>query len=133
MRLSYIRRQGEITMTETQAMEQIGMIPDAKSVFGKRYKQWLKLCEELRQVNSVKGSLEVESKRLNKLLTEMWADVDAKKVDDSEFTAQLVSSQSSSIKRDLLLENGVPASVIVASTETKPYQFVRIDTTKVVR
>lgn len=120
-------------MTETQAMESIGMVPEAKSVFGKRYKQWLKLAEELRQVNEVKAGLEAESKRLNKLLQEMWADVDAKKVEDGEFTAQLVSAAHSSIKKDLLLEAGVPASVIVASTKTKPYQFVRIDTKKVVR
>lgn len=112
---------------------EIETLPNAQSIFGKRYQKWLKLCEELRQINEVKAGLEAESKRLNKLLQEMWADVDVKKVEDDEFIAQLVSSQSSSIKKELLLENGVPASVIASSTETKPYQFVRIDTKKVVR
>lgn len=111
---------------EAEAKVDLGVIPDAKEVFGRRYKTFIGLVEELRSANEVKRQAEAESKRLNGLLQEMWADCEAKTVTDDRVKITLVSSSNSHVSKEKLLELGVPATVIRDATTIKAYQYVLV-------
>jgi len=109
---------------------EIGVVPQAQEVFGRRYNKFADLVEELRQVNELKKSAEEDSKRLNKELQLMWADCEQKTVLDGGTRITLVQSSSSSINKVDLLELGVSADVILKATRVSNYEFVKITTPK---
>lgn len=111
---------------EAEAKLDLGVAPEAKEVFGRRYSKFTQLVGELRAANEVKKQAEEESKRLNKELQSMWADVEAKTVVEDGCKVTLVSSSNSHISKEKLLEAGVLASVIRDCTSVVSYQFVKV-------
>jgi hypothetical protein len=111
---------------EAEAKLDLGVVLDAKEVFGRRYRHFTDLVGELQASNEVKKQAEAESKRLNGLLQEMWADVPAKTVMNDGAKITLVSSSNSHISKDALLLAGVPATVIRDCTKVTPYQYVLV-------
>ncbi len=111
---------------EAEAKVDLGVVPDAKEVFGRRYKTWLSLVEELAASNEVKKQAEAESKRLNGLLQDLWADCEAKKVMAGDLPVHLVQSHNSTVSKELLLEAGVAATVIRDCTKVTPYSYILI-------
>lgn len=105
-------------------------IPEAIDVFGQGYRKFTQLTGELRAANEVKKQAEEESKRLNKELQLMWADVDAKTVMDDGCKVTLVSSSNSTINKELLIQAGVLASIIRDCTKIVEYQFVKVTEAK---
>src|ERR1700687_3178207 len=103
----------------------LDIVPDAKEVFGRRHQRFAHIAAELRGVNEAKKQLEKESKTLTQQLVEMWADVPTKTVIEDGARVTLVSSSSSHISKEALLEAGVAASVIIKATKSTPYQFVK--------
>ena len=115
---------------EAEAKIELGIVPAASEVFGRKYRKFTELVADLRAVNELKRSAEEDSKRLNKELQSMWADVDAKTVLDNGAKVTLVSSSNSSIDKVKLVELGVRADIIVAATKTTAFQFVKITAAK---
>lgn len=103
---------------------------EAAGVFGARYRKFAQLVGELRAANEVKKQAEDESRRLNKELQSMWADVEAKTVVEDGCKVTLVSSSNSTISKEKLLEAGVLASIIRDCTNTVNYQFVKVTEAK---
>ena len=127
----------DTTVTKAElalAKSELGIVPLASEVFGRRFSKFMELVNDLRAVNEMKRESEAESKRLNGLLQEMWADCESKTVlreDGGKVT--LVSSSNSSIKKELLVELGVPAETVKAATVVTPYQYVLITEPKASR
>jgi hypothetical protein len=111
---------------EAAAKVEIGVAPDAKEVFGRRYQRFSHLVGELRAANEVKKQADEESKRLNKELQSMWADVEAKTVVDDGARVTLAQSSNSHISKERLLELGVTATVIRDATKVVEYSFVKV-------
>ena len=109
---------------------ELGIVPEASEVFGRRYKLFAKIAQELRGINEAKSQLEKESKALSKQLVDMWADVPAKTVLEDGARVTLVSFQRETLDKQLLLENGVAASVISKSMRSTPVEFVKITPAK---
>lgn len=113
-----------------EAKIELGIIPEASEVFGRRYKSFAKIANELRGINEAKSQLEKESKVLTKQLLEMWADVPAKTVLEDGARVTLVSFARETLDKQLLLENGVAASVITKSMKVTQVEFVKITPAK---
>ena len=109
---------------------ELGIVPEASEVFGRRYKSFSKIANELRSINEAKSQLEKESKVLTKQLLEMWSDVPAKTVLEDGAKVTLVSFERGTIDKQLLLENGVAASTITKSTKLTQVEFVKITAAK---
>jgi|ERR1700676_3930424 len=109
---------------------ELGIAPEAKEVFGRRYQRFAHLTAELRAVNEAKKQLEKESKTLTTALVELFADCPAKTVLEDGAKVTLVSFERGTIDKQLLLENGVPASTITKSTKMTPVEFVKITAAK---
>jgi|SRR5271166_142731 len=105
-------------------------VPLAQDVFGSHYKRFNSIVEELRAANEVKKQAEEESKRLNKLLQEMWADVGAKTVVNDSYRVTLVSSSNSSISKEKLFEAGVSLAIIEKATKTTSFSYVKVSENK---
>lgn len=115
---------------EAEAKIDIGIAPEAKEVFGRKYQRFTHLVGELRAANEVKKQADEESKRLNKELQSIWADVEAKTVVDDGAKVTLVSSSNSHISKERLLELGVTATVIRDATKVVEYSFVKVTESK---
>jgi|SRR6266850_2273615 len=115
------------------AKAELNIIPEASEVFGRRYNRFIELVTDLRNVNDIKREAEAESKRINSLLQEMWADCEHKTVMDNGTKITLVPSSNSSISKTALLELGVSADVIVGATKVTPYEYVLITPLKPTR
>lgn len=109
---------------------ELGIVPDAKEVFGRRYATFASLVSDLVSVNAIKKEAEAESKRINLDLQSMWADVGHKTVLNDGAKVTLVESSNSSIKKERLVELGVPAATIVEATVVTPYSFVKVTAAK---
>lgn len=115
---------------EAAAKMEIGIAPEAKEVFGRRYQRFAHLVGELRAANEVKKQADEESKRLNKELQSIWADCEAKSVTDDGARITLVSSSNSHISKERLLELGVTATIIRDATKIVEYGFVKVTESK---
>lgn len=119
-------------MTEKEAKEQLGIIPTAKDIFGRRAEKFCKLASELREINEAKAQLEKEGKALGaKLIAEYWSDCDYKTligIDGEKITR--VQSSNSSISKQALLELGVEASIILKATKSTSYEYVKVTVEK---
>jgi hypothetical protein len=116
------------------AKAELGEVPHAADVFGRRFHKFAELVGELQAVNELKKSAEEDSKRLNRELQEMWADVPHKTVlGDRAVKITLVESVSASrVDPIRLIELGVAADTVKAATVAgNPYQFVKISAPKV--
>lgn len=113
-----------------EAKIELGIVPEASEVFGRRYKSFAKIANELRGINEAKSQLEKESKVLTKQLLEMWADVPAKTVLEDGARVTLVSFTRETLDKQLLLENGVAASVITKSMKVTQVEFIKITAAK---
>jgi hypothetical protein len=121
-------------MAEVQAKAELGVTPEASNVFGRRYSKFSELVTELQAVNELKKSAEEDSRRINKELQVLWADVEFKSVVESDGTKiTLVESVSASrVDPIRLIELGVAADTVKAATVAgNPYQFVKISVPKV--
>lgn len=111
---------------EAAAKVDLGIVPMASEVFGRRYRKFTELVAELSAANQVKKQADEESKRLNAELQAMWADVPAKTVLDDRVRITLVQSSNSHISKERLLELGVTATVIRDATKTVEYSYVKV-------
>jgi len=111
---------------EAEAKIELGVIPDAREVFGRRYQKFSQLVGEFKAAQEVKRQAEAEAKRIDKLLQEFWTDCQAKTVMDDKLKVTLVQSSNSHISKERLIELGVAATVIRDATKTVYYSFVKV-------
>lgn len=112
------------------AKAEVGIVPQVKEVFGRRTEQFQKRWQELAANKEMIKILEAENKKLTESLVEYFADSDHKTVMDGTTRITLGLGTHSSINKQLLLENGVTADTILASTKQTPYQFIVVTPAK---
>ena len=121
---------------EVQAKEELGIIPDSSEVFGKRAATFDKMIEERTQLKAVMHSLEEElgytdstGKRhpgLDDRIQEYLADTGIKTVMSNGIKVTQAQGTNVQLKKDLLVEAGVAATVIADCTVRKNYDYLLI-------
>lgn len=121
-------------MNEAEAKEELGLVPDVRDVFHNGdLRKVSKLIDQRIELSAMKKQAEEEIKELDAKLTEMLSGADVQRVMHGTYKAQLVAGTNSHISKELLLEKGVSASVIVAATKVKNYTYVLISDTETKR
>lgn len=117
-------------MTEQQALQELGVVPESKDVFGKRAKSFDALVDAITAAQAEKKQAEMEIKTLQTKLESLFADSDSKTILSAGRRVTLVLSSNSHLDRKALLESGVPADVIVRCTKQTQYTFVKVTAAK---
>lgn len=73
---------------------------------------------------------EAEVRELDDELSQTLTDADTVKVVHRGYSVGLVTSSRSTLSKDALLENGVPATVIAKSTKVSTYTYVLVTAPK---
>jgi uncharacterized protein (DUF342 family) len=80
---------------------------------------------ERQQLKSQIATMQERLDELNSKITPL-VDKAGGTVETDDWKAQTISSESSHIKKELLLNLGVKASIIAKATESKPYTYVKV-------
>lgn len=121
-----------MTQKEIAAMNEIGQVPSTADVLGRRAVAFDRLVEEYRALAEMIRLQEDEKKQLGEKLMAHLADSEAKTVMSGELRVTIAQNPGrSSLSKELLLEHGVSAQVIAASTVAgKPYQYIVVSEPK---
>lgn len=118
--------------TEVAAQEEIGVVADSSTVFGKRATAFNALVSEYEAVAEGMRQLEAEKKAIQSQLQRWFSDADIKTVMCGTTRVTLVQSEGrSTIDKMKLIERGVPASVISECTvQGQPFSFIKVTAPK---
>jgi hypothetical protein len=119
------------TDRELAAIEELGNVPDYREVFSAHqlssFAHYLE--ERIIIMESIK-ELETEKKRLDSEITALMNENDAVKVQYQGRPVSLVEGSRSSLSKEKLLLNGVPATTILKCTEESKFTYLLVGKVK---
>lgn len=113
-------------MSELEAVQELNLTPESKAVFGRKAIAFDTLVKELKAITTAISEMEADKHKLSDKIMNLLADHDTKTIMSQGRRVTLVQGSHSTIDRIKLIENGVAPSVILASTKTTDYAFVKI-------
>ena len=122
-----------MTSKEIEAREELGIPLDSKDVFGRRAATFDKLVEDRVALKELQKQTEAELQQIDDRLKVFLADVESKTVIAAGSRVTQCQGSNSSLKKELLLESGVPATVISACTVVKKYDYILVTVLKASR
>lgn len=115
-----------MTHTEIQARQELGIAVDSKEVFGRRAATFDKLVEDRVALKELQTQTEAELKAIDEKLKLYLADTETKTVVSGTVKVTQCQGNNSSIKKELLVEKGVPATLIAECTVHKGYSYILV-------
>jgi len=117
-----------MTVEETKAREELGVVPESGEVFGARAEAFDSLVAERRGMKELIAMTEAEVKALDKKLMAFFADNEHKKVMSGNVPVQVCTNPGRSHMDEMkLIEKGVPALLIKECTvQGTPYSYILV-------
>jgi hypothetical protein len=101
--------------------------PNAHDILpGDSLKQFIPLANERIDLKQQKDIIEARIKELNDLLTPIIAELEVPKAGYCGFVFNIITKTNTKLSKEKLIENGVSASVIAASTTSSQSSYLEV-------